>query len=729
VDVSVSSEVSASPAKLVTAMRYRDVAAAIEWLTATFGLEIQHVALDGDGSIAAAHLSAGTSLIILLPVEGTELDQLMAQPDEIGGAETQSCYLVVEDADLHYAKAKAAGAEFVLDFRQDANGDRGFSCRDPEGHIWSFGTYDPWEGRPLVKDALSVDELLRPSKRRSASRMAAMAAIGVVMGAAGWLLATVQHTAPSADEMQPKSELVGDKAREEAERAASPMGTQLAEARRAKTAAEGALKKAQAAQAEAERAARQLTTQLIEARHAEASADQALKAAEDAQAVAERAAGQMATQLTEAQHARAAAEGTLKAAQGARAEAGRTIEKLETQLTEERRAKVATEKALTAAQGARAEAEHTTGQLETQLAEARRAKAAAEKAVTAAQGARAEAEHTTGQLETQLTEERRAKAAAEKAFKEAEGARAEADRTREQLKTQLTEQRRAKAAAEKALTAAQGARAETERTKERLETQLGEAQGARAKAERTTQQLETQLAEARRAKGVTEQALKEAQGARAEAERVARQTEAQLAEARRAKAVAERSAKKAQARLGRAREEEYGTAEPPRRLAPIGELFSVEDMKRVVALAEEKQLPLPPIRMRKPSIELPKSLRRFVGIWASDSGFERTGRQSMIVVTNVLSGGHAVGFHVIGDPRDTSVLPGLPTQADFFAFVGRISGNEILIKTANPRIVGRLTSGNELNVTEGGRQGSLPGRVLLKPVWTLMDAESARGPE
>jgi hypothetical protein len=43
------------------------------------------------------------------------LDKYMKQPDEIGGAETQSCYLVVSDADAHYARAKASGAEIILD--------------------------------------------------------------------------------------------------------------------------------------------------------------------------------------------------------------------------------------------------------------------------------------------------------------------------------------------------------------------------------------------------------------------------------------------------------------------------------------------------------------------------------------------------------------------------------------------------------------------------------------
>jgi len=44
-----------------------------------------------------------------------------------------------------YQRAKAAGAEIVMDIKDEDYGGRGFWCRDPEGHLWSFGTYDPWE--------------------------------------------------------------------------------------------------------------------------------------------------------------------------------------------------------------------------------------------------------------------------------------------------------------------------------------------------------------------------------------------------------------------------------------------------------------------------------------------------------------------------------------------------------------------------------------------------------
>ena len=64
-------------------------------------------------------------------------------PSEIG-AETRSAYIVVPDADAVYAKAQAAGATVVRPLQDTDYGSREFSVKDPEGHSWSVGTYDPW---------------------------------------------------------------------------------------------------------------------------------------------------------------------------------------------------------------------------------------------------------------------------------------------------------------------------------------------------------------------------------------------------------------------------------------------------------------------------------------------------------------------------------------------------------------------------------------------------------
>jgi uncharacterized glyoxalase superfamily protein PhnB len=144
--IEMTSFAKKTKATVIPCLRYRDAPAAIEWLCATFGFEKQLVVPNDDGSIAHAQLTFGNGMIMLgsvLKVE-TEFGRLMKQPDEIGGAETQSAYVVVTDADAVYARAKSAGAEIVIEIKDEDYGGRGFSCRDLEGRLWNFGTYDPW---------------------------------------------------------------------------------------------------------------------------------------------------------------------------------------------------------------------------------------------------------------------------------------------------------------------------------------------------------------------------------------------------------------------------------------------------------------------------------------------------------------------------------------------------------------------------------------------------------
>jgi uncharacterized glyoxalase superfamily protein PhnB len=133
-------------ATIIPVLRYRDAAAAIVWLCRTFGFERHMVVPNDDGTIAHAQLSFGNGMIMLGSVleNETAFGRLMKQPDEIGGAQTQSAYVVVTDADALYAKAKAGGAKIATEIRDEDYGGRDFSCYDLEGHLWSFGSYDPW---------------------------------------------------------------------------------------------------------------------------------------------------------------------------------------------------------------------------------------------------------------------------------------------------------------------------------------------------------------------------------------------------------------------------------------------------------------------------------------------------------------------------------------------------------------------------------------------------------
>ncbi len=131
---------------VIPCLRYRNALAAIEWLCRAFGFEKNAVYM-GEGEVVAhAQLSFGNGMIMLGSVtNGTEYSRMTVQPDEIGGRETQSACLIVSDADAVYGAAKAAGAEMMIDIHNADYGGRAFTCRDLEGHLWSIGTYNPWE--------------------------------------------------------------------------------------------------------------------------------------------------------------------------------------------------------------------------------------------------------------------------------------------------------------------------------------------------------------------------------------------------------------------------------------------------------------------------------------------------------------------------------------------------------------------------------------------------------
>ena len=133
-------------ANVIPTMRYHDAAAAIEWLCQAFGFE-KHLVVPGEnGSIAHAQLTFGNGMIMLGSARDDAFGKLVRPPRDLQGIGTQSPYIVVEDADVHYDGAVAAGAAIVIDIKDEDYGGRGYSCRDPEGHIWNFGTYDPWAG-------------------------------------------------------------------------------------------------------------------------------------------------------------------------------------------------------------------------------------------------------------------------------------------------------------------------------------------------------------------------------------------------------------------------------------------------------------------------------------------------------------------------------------------------------------------------------------------------------
>ena len=121
-------------ATIFPSLRYRDARRAIEFLVDAFGFSRHHVYENPDGTVAHAELVYGDSAVML----GTQRD------DSYGSHVGQGwMYVVVDDADAHYARAKAAGAEIVRELEDQDYGSRDYSARDFEGNLWSFGTYRP----------------------------------------------------------------------------------------------------------------------------------------------------------------------------------------------------------------------------------------------------------------------------------------------------------------------------------------------------------------------------------------------------------------------------------------------------------------------------------------------------------------------------------------------------------------------------------------------------------
>ncbi len=128
---------------IIPALQYQDAPAAIDFLCRAFGFEKKAVYQGEGGSVDHAQLTLGNGMVMLGSVKDTDYGRMLVRPRQVGGV-TMSVYVIVEDPDAHFARAKAAGAEIVLEPVTQDYGGRDYTCKDPEGHVWTFGTYDPW---------------------------------------------------------------------------------------------------------------------------------------------------------------------------------------------------------------------------------------------------------------------------------------------------------------------------------------------------------------------------------------------------------------------------------------------------------------------------------------------------------------------------------------------------------------------------------------------------------
>src|SRR5260370_6236804 len=138
---------NATRSTIMPTLRYRDARAAIEWLCDVLGF-MRHAVYDGpDNTVGHAELTLNGGMIMLGSHKDDEYGRGFKSPGELGGSETRSAYVIVADADAVYRRAQDAGAEVVRQLQDTAYGSREFTIKDPEGHSWSVGTYDPWSAQ------------------------------------------------------------------------------------------------------------------------------------------------------------------------------------------------------------------------------------------------------------------------------------------------------------------------------------------------------------------------------------------------------------------------------------------------------------------------------------------------------------------------------------------------------------------------------------------------------
>lgn len=122
----------------VAAAFYRDPKAALGWLEKAFGFELSMLieGPDGDPRMMHSEMSIGGRGRIMI---GGEWADWTRSPASVGGANTANVHVYLDsEIDAHCERARAAGAEIMVEPADQFYGDRTYRAKDPEGHIWTF---------------------------------------------------------------------------------------------------------------------------------------------------------------------------------------------------------------------------------------------------------------------------------------------------------------------------------------------------------------------------------------------------------------------------------------------------------------------------------------------------------------------------------------------------------------------------------------------------------------
>jgi uncharacterized glyoxalase superfamily protein PhnB len=128
------------PPQVWPTVRARDARGLIRFLVEAFGFEetVVYASPDDPGRVEHAELAwppGGGVMLGSAPAEPAEDDLWPLRPGTLGA------YLVTDEPDALFERAVAAGAVVRRPLQDTDYGSREFAVADPEGNLWSFGTY------------------------------------------------------------------------------------------------------------------------------------------------------------------------------------------------------------------------------------------------------------------------------------------------------------------------------------------------------------------------------------------------------------------------------------------------------------------------------------------------------------------------------------------------------------------------------------------------------------
>ena len=128
--------------RISSSVVYEDPAKAIDWLCSAFGFEVRLKVEGDDGAIHHSELVFGEG-VVMLGSGSREATYRKKSPRQLGGANTQSMMVYVDDVEAHCARARAAGATIATgpethDYGDEYWSDRMYEAVDLEGHHWWF---------------------------------------------------------------------------------------------------------------------------------------------------------------------------------------------------------------------------------------------------------------------------------------------------------------------------------------------------------------------------------------------------------------------------------------------------------------------------------------------------------------------------------------------------------------------------------------------------------------